>query len=380
MTAAITTGGITQAGPMPAKPVLDKPTRAAFVIPGDLGLPTGGYGYDRRVLALLPAAGIDIRHVALPGSYPTPSTADLAAGAAIMSALPRDTLLLIDGLALGAMPAAVVASIAQPIVALCHHPLALEAGLTAVSQAHFRATETAALSLARHVVVTSAMTKQILVAEFGVAAGRVTIAEPGTDPALRAKQAEGGPAAPVRLLAVGSIVPRKGYDVLVQALAGLQHLDWQLTIAGSDDRSPVTTLAVKAAIRDAGLGDRVTMIGAVATSELERLYAAADLFLMPSLFEGYGMAMAEAMARGLAVVCTTGGAAAETVPDAAAIKVAPGDAVAFRGAVACVLGDPVLRQRMADASWTAGQHLPRWADTARIIADVLQQVWQQVRA
>ena len=357
-------------------------THAAFVIPGDIDLPTGGYGYDRRVLALLPASGVAIRHVVLPGGYPSPSPADLAASERVLAALPPDMPLLIDGLAYGAIPAEIVARIRQPIVALCHHPLALEAGLSAVQQAHFRKTETAALAFARHVVATSAMTKAILAKDFGVPAERITVAEPGTDPGQRAvgsgtavsKIVGSRAGGPIQLLAVGSIVPRKGYDVLVRALTGLTHLEWRLTIAGSDDRSPETTRAVKAAISEAGLGARISLIGAVGAAELEKLYAGADLFLMPSLFEGYGMVLAEAMARGLAVVCTTGGAAAETVPDAAALKVAPGDPIAFGAAVARMLEDADLRGRMADAAWAAGQQLPRWTDTARIIAEVLTQV------
>ena len=349
-------------------------SRAAFVIPGDINLPTGGYGYDRRVLSLLPAAGVAIRHVVLPGAYPAPSASELAAGEQLLSTLPPDLALLIDGLAFGAMPTDLVARIRQPIVALCHHPLALEAGLSPARQAHFQQTETAALALARHVVATSPITKQILVADFGVPAARISVAEPGTDPGQRATGSVGAAGTPPHLLAVGSIVPRKGYDVLVQALAGITHLDWRLTIAGSDDRSPDTTRALRALIEISGLAPRITMIGAVGATELDRLYATADLFVMPSLFEGYGMVLGEAMARGLPIVCTTGGAAAETVPDSAALKVAPGDAAAFRDAVARLLGDKSLRANMADAAWAAGQSLPRWTDTARTIANVLKNV------
>ena len=347
-------------------------THAAFVIPGDIKLATGGYGYDRRLLALLPQAGVAVRHVALTGGYPSPAVDDLASADRALIELPRNTVLLIDGLAFGAMPADMIRRIRQPIVALCHHPLALEAGLSTAQQAHFRATETAALALARHVVATSPITKQILVAEFGVPAAMVTVAEPGTDAAARAAGSRG--MGPLHMLAVGSIVPRKGYDVLVHALAELMHLDWRLTIAGSDDRSLETTRAVKAAIAAAGLDDRIRMIGAVDAARLDTLYAAADLFVMPSLFEGYGMVLGEAMARGLPIVCTTGGAAAETAPDAVAIKVAPGDAAAFRAAVARALGDAGLRRRMSDAAWAARETLPRWSETARIIAGVLNKV------
>ncbi len=344
-----------------------------FVIPGDINLPTGGYGYDRRVLALLPVSGVDVWHVALPGGYPSPTTADLAASLATLAALPADMTLLIDGLALGAMPPEIVAQIRQPIVALCHHPLALEAGLARDRADVLRATEIAALAASRAVVATSGMTKQLLVAEFSVPAAKVTVAEPGTDPAARATGTAGAVGqGPINMLAVGSIVPRKGYDVLIHALAALSNNNWQLTIAGSDDRSPETTALVRRLIGEHGLAHQCHMIGPVDAARLDRLYAAADLFVMPSLFEGYGMVIAEAMARGLPIVCTTGGAAAETAPDDAAIKVPPGDVAAFGEAVRRALDDHGLRRRMADASWAAGQLLPRWHDTARIIAGVIR--------
>jgi glycosyltransferase involved in cell wall biosynthesis len=231
--------------------------------------------------------------------------------------------------------------------------------------------EKAALAHAHHVIVTSPLTKAIVEADYSVPAAKITVAEPGTDPAARAT----GTGKPLQIVAVGSIVPRKGYTVLVEALLvlGVAVHDWRLTVAGAS-RDPGELGRVKAAIAGSGLGERITLAGAVDDATLEQLYASADLFVMPSLFEGYGMVLAEAMARGLPVVCTTGGAAAETVPDAAAIKVAPGDAGALSAALATAIGDDTLRASLAEASWTAGESLPRWTDTARIIADVIKDV------
>jgi glycosyltransferase involved in cell wall biosynthesis len=341
-------------------------TKLAFAIPGDIGLPTGGYAYDRHVLALLPAHGIEARHLPLPGSFPFPAATDIAETERLLMAAPADVVLLIDGLALGAMPAALVARVRQPVVALCHHPLALESGLSEDRARALYGSERAALALARHVVVTSPSTARILAADFGVAVERITVAEPGTEPAPRAARAGD----PVELLAVGSVVPRKGYDVLVRALAALRERRWRSRIAGAI-RDSRTAVQLEAQIRDAELSDRIELLEAVASAELAELYAAADIFVMPSLFEGYGMALAEAMARGLPIVCTTGGAAAETVPDAAAIKVPPGDVAALGSALARVLDDKTLRDALSDASWAAGQRLPRWSDTARIIAGVI---------
>jgi glycosyltransferase involved in cell wall biosynthesis len=343
-------------------------TPAAFAIPGDINLPTGGYMYDRRVLALLPKFGVAARQLELPGSFPDPSEADLAETGRILAGVAAGTVLIVDGLAYGALPAGLIEDVRAPIVALVHHPLCLEAGLSEARQKHLRELETAALALAKRVVVTSAATARTLHADFAVEAGKVTVAEPGTDPAQRAR----GSAGSLQLLSVGSIVPRKAYDILVRALAPLRDRDWQLTIAGATDRSPEALAAVHADMRATGLQERVILTGAVAPERLADMYAAADVFLLPSLYEGYGMVLAEAMARGLPIVCTTGGAAVETVPDAAAIKVPPGDERALSDAIRRLLDEPDLRRRLADASWAAGQQLPRWEDTARTIAGVIE--------
>jgi glycosyltransferase involved in cell wall biosynthesis len=370
---------------------------AAFAVPGDLRLRTGGYIYARRVLELLSQFSVAADHLALPDGYPAPSPGELAATARLFAELPRNKVLLVDGLAYGAMPASIIANALCPIVALVHHPLCLETGLSAERQAQLKATETAALALARRVIVTSPTTARVLLGQFGVPADKLTVALPGTDPAActsvgtaatrqsRAGSAPSvGPAggtfegfaasARLELLAVGSVVPRKGYDLLVQALAGFQHLDWRLTIAGDRDRSPETTAAIEAIIKGSRLADRVRLIGAVDESVLAGLYARTDLFVAASLYEGYGMVLSEALAHGLPIITTTGGAAAETVPDACAIKVPPGDVRALAVALQRAMHDAPLRRQLAAAAWSAGQNLPRWAETARLISLVLKEV------
>src|SRR3990170_7875115 len=105
-------------------------TATAFAIPGDIDSPTGGYTYDRRVLALLPSQGIAARHLELPGSFPAPTAADLVETERRLTTVAPSTVLVVDGLAYGAMPAEIIRRVAAPIVALVHHPLCLEAGLS----------------------------------------------------------------------------------------------------------------------------------------------------------------------------------------------------------------------------------------------------------
>jgi len=342
---------------------------AAFAIPGDLALPTGGYGYARSVLQRFPLGDVRLQHLGLAGSFPDASAGDIADTAERLGALAAETVILFDGLAYGAMPAESIAGLRQPIVALVHHPLGFEAGLSAARQQQLLSLERAALALARRVIVTSPATARTLTQHFAVPRSKLTVAEPGTEPAAPAR----GCLAPPQLLAVGSIVPRKAYDLLVRALAPLADLDWRLTIVGATDRSPAALAALACALAETGLGWRTTIAGPLAAAAVADHYDRADLFLLPSLYEGYGMALAEAMARGLPIVCSTGGAAAETVPDAAAIKVAPGDQAALTAALRLLLEDAPRRRRLAKASWAAGQRLPGWDATAGIIAAVIKE-------
>lgn len=338
-----------------------------FAIPGDIDAPTGGYGYDRRLLREWREAGVEARHLALPGSFPFPTAEDLATTERLLAAAAPDDILLIDGLAFGAFPEALAARFASRIVALVHHPLALETGLAPGDVTFLRDSERLALGHARAVVVTSPATRDTLAAGYAVAREDITVAVPGTDPAMRATRASIG--APVRLLAVGSIIPRKGYDVLVEALAAIHERQWMMTIAGSPDYAPRTAGYLHERIARAGLADRISFTGSVDTSTLSRLYDRADIFVMSSLYEGYGMVLTEALARGLPIVTTLSGAGAEALPDAAALKVPPGDATALAKALARLIDAPAERRQRADAAWAAAGNLPRWSETARIVAE-----------
>jgi glycosyltransferase involved in cell wall biosynthesis len=344
---------------------------AAFAVPGDLSAPTGGYAYARKVFALAPEVDLALEHVALPAAFPHPSRADLTETAARLRDAPG-AVLLIDGLAYGAFTPDLLGTIHRPVVALVHHPLALETGLEPVRREALASSERDALASAGAVVVSSHETARILAADFAVPSAKITVAEPGTDAAPRAT----GTGNPVQLVAVGTVSPRKGFDILVAALAGLADLPWRLTIAGALDRDPAASASLFAAIDKAGLRERVSLVGVLADGELSALYAGSDVLVSPSLYEGYGMALAEALARGLPLVASTGGAAAQTVPDAAGLKVPPGDVRALRDALARMIADTALRRRCADASWAAGQVLPRWRDTAATIAAVLRGVAQ----
>ncbi|MGI9424689.1 MAG: glycosyltransferase family 4 protein [Hyphomicrobiaceae bacterium] len=339
----------------------------AFAIPGDITASTGGYAYARHLLASLPQFGIQPHRLELAAAYPYPEEEDLVATERTFAQLHPETVLMVDGLAFGAMPPAIVNGIRQPLIALVHHPLACETGLTTSQSRQFLALEQQALAHARRVIAASRTTARLLERKYDVPADRVVVAEPGTEPAARAAGGDGD----LQLLAVGAIIPRKNYGTLVEALKSLPDDRWHLTIAGSTSRDMTCATELREAIMRSGLRSRITLTGEVSDHVLHDLYDRSDIFVMPSLFEGYGMVLCEALARGLPIVCTTGGAMPETVPDRAALMVAPGKADEMGNALARLIQDDLLRRRLADASWQAGQALPTWDDCARTVAGVI---------
>ncbi|MDP2357991.1 MAG: glycosyltransferase family 4 protein [Beijerinckiaceae bacterium] len=348
----------------------------AFAIPGDLATPTGGYVYDRRVLALLAGHGVNARVLALPGSFPFPSQADLEITQGVLESVAPSEVILADGLALGAFPPSRAGAIGAPLIALCHHPLGLEAGLSDELAHALIENERAILARINHVIVTSNATRATLIGQFGVAADVITVAEPGVD---RAPPARGSGSATVNIIAVGSIVPRKGYDILIDALAQIQDLDWRLRIVGAMDRAPRAVAALHAQIESSGLTHRVEFTGAADDAGLAVFYDQSDLFVSASRYEGYGMVLAEAMVRGLPIVSSTGGAAADTVPDDAALKVAPEDVAALASALRRATSDAGLRERLGAAALEASVHLPTWDSAASTIAEVVRTIHMRVR-
>lgn len=339
-----------------------------FAVPGDLSTPTGGYRYDRRVIEELRALGWSVTHLELAGDFPSPSDESLADTAQKLSALGKDALVVIDGLALGAMPRATVEALNSPLIALVHHPLAFETGLTTDRIDYLHRTEREALKRAVATIATSRSTAELLAREFNVARDAITVAEPGTEPAKRAK----GDSNPPRLLSVGAITRRKGYDTLAIALSKIRDLSWEARAAGSIDRDPVALRKFESEIEHGKIGGRVKVLGPLDDAALEQEYAAASLFVLPSHFEGYGMAFTEALARGLPVVAGSGGALVETVPKDAGVFVTPGNAGELALVLRRLLTTPSEIAKRADAAWAHAQKLPRWRDTAHVVADALE--------
>jgi glycosyltransferase involved in cell wall biosynthesis len=257
----------------------------------------------------------------------------------------------------------------HPLIAMVHHPLALESGTPPEKAAALRVSERAALSHVRAVVANSPVTARTLAADYGVPVERITVAPPGTD---RGPLIERRPSATVSLLTVGAVVPRKGHDVLIEALSGLVDLPWRLTIVGDCGRDPPTAARLKADIERHRLTPRVTIEDAVADARLAELYGLSDLFVLPSRYEGFGMAYAEAIAHGLPVIGTTAGAIPETVPAQAGVLVPPGDAAALAAALRRLIENPAQRARLAAGARGAAVRLPTWEGSAELFSRAIE--------
>lgn len=347
-----------------------------FVVPGDIAdpaVPSGGNVYDRRAGRALAAAGRPVREVAVAGGWPRPDAAARARLAGVLAGLPDGAAVLLDGLVACGVPEIVGPQAGRlRLAVLVHLPLADETGLAPADAADLDARERATLHAASAVVATSGPAARRLAEHHGVAAHRVHVAPPGTDPAPLAPGTDGRS----RLICVASVTPRKGHDLLVDALAEVADLPWSCECVGPVRRDPGHAERLRGLIARRGLGDRITLTGPRTGAELAARYAAADLVVLPSRAEPYGMVAAEALARGIPVLA----AAVDGVPDTLGrashgavpgLLVPPGDTRALAGALRSWFADAELRRRLRTAARLRRGTLPGWETTARRLADVL---------
>lgn len=337
----------------------------------DPARPSGGNVYDRRACDGLAAAGWAVREHPVPGPWPRPDAAAHAALDAVVRAIPDAAVVLLDGLIASAAPDVLVpqadrlALVVLVHLPLGHHPADEEA-------ADVRERERAVLSAARAVVTTSAWTRRRLGELYGLAPERVHVAEPAVDPAdIATGTPEGG-----ALLCVAAVTSGKGHDVLLDALATAADLPWQCVCVGSLDREPEFVADLRRRAREAGLGDRVRFTGPRTGADLDRSYASADLMVLASRVETYGMVVTEALARGVPVVASEVGGLPETLGHAGdgtrpGLLVPPGDAAALGSALRSWLCDADLRGRLRRAARERRRSLAGWPATTSVLAGVL---------
>jgi glycosyltransferase involved in cell wall biosynthesis len=332
----------------------------------DPSRPSGGNTYDRRVCRGLAAAGWEVHLREVPGSWPQPDASSYAALAGALSGIRDGAVVLVDGLV--ASPAADILPKAADrlrLVVLVHMPLGQDA-----SDARER--ENAVLSAAAAVVTTSTWARGVLLNLYSLPRDRVHVAEPGVDPADVAPGTESGGA----LLCVAAVVPGKGHDVLLDALAMLSRFRWHCLCVGSLERDAEFAADVRRRVRDSGLEGSVHFSGPQDEVDLAHSYGTADLLVLPSRSESYGMVVTEALARGLPVVAADVGGVPEALGHGAdgtrpGILVPHDQPAALRDALTAWLDDAHLRRRLRRAAYERRAALTRWSTTTSAVADVL---------
>jgi glycosyltransferase involved in cell wall biosynthesis len=320
----------------------------------DPARPSGGNVYDRRVCRELAAGGWTVHEHGVAGGDALAQT---------VGGLPDGATVLLDGLVASGEPEALVPHAGRlRQVVLVHMPLGH------LADGAVRARERAVLRAADAVVTTSAWTRRRLAELYDLDPERLHVAAPGVDAADVTPGSADGRA----LLCVAAVIPAKGHDVLLDALAATSDLPWRCTCVGSLQRDP----AFADALRRRSPGGRVRFTGPRTGGQLERAYAGADLLVLPSRAETYGMVVTEALARGLPVVATDVGGVPEALgaaPDGTrpGLLVGPGDATALAGALRAWLTDGGLRTRLRRAAQQRRATLRGWPATASVIAGVL---------
>jgi len=347
--------------------------RVTVVVPGPLATRTGGSIYDRRIVEGLrarrwtvPVIELDpVAHPLAPPIYTAPPK---------FSAIPDETIVLIDGLVFGTMPHIIEHEAWRlRFVPIIHMPLANTPGLTRGEGAWLSNLERRAMKHARHIVITGSHSKAAVQELAGWADdGPITRIPPGAD---RPDPSDWSRPESTRLwlLCVANLTPGKGHDILLKALADVTDIDWTLACAGSEARDPQTASRLRALAEELGIASRVLWRGELGDAALQDAYATADLFVLPTRRETYGMAVAEAIAHGLPVISTRTGEIPSIV-GGAGLLTEPGDAAGFAALVKQLISDAALRQTLRDRAREAAERLPTWDQAVAAMEVVLTKV------
>lgn len=337
----------------------------------DPTLPSGGNTYDRRVRDCLTADGWSVRTRIVAGDWPSSGDAANRALAETLHAIPASSVALVDGLVASTVPEVMVpASRRLNVVVLVHMPVGASTGTPGSL-----CDEGAVLGAARAVLTTSDWSRRWLLATYRLDAGRVHTARPGVDLAEPATGGRNGSS----LICVAAVAPGKGHDVLLAALAQLTDKPWHCLCVGALNRVPEFAAELGRRLRDPALDGRVVLAGPLTGRALDEAYAGADVLVLASRFETYGMVVTEALARAVPVVASDVGGVSEALGRTwdgrrPGLLVRPGDADALASALRRWLDEADLRRDLRFAARDRRAELAGWPETADRVARVLLEV------
>ncbi|MFC7404390.1 glycosyltransferase family 4 protein [Georgenia alba] len=334
--------------------------------------PSGGNTYDAALVAALRSAGSSVTVHALPGSWPVPEPAALVALADVLQEHPVS---LVDGIVASAAPDQIEVAVAagRRVVVLFHMATADEVGLPAVERDRREDLEGRALRAASAVVATSATAADSLAGRHGLT--DVRVARPGATPSPVAP----GSSAEPRLLSIGTLSATKDQATAVRALGLLRDLPWSARFVGPADVEPAYAHQVSTLVDETGLADRVRLTGGLTGDALEQQWRDADLLLLTSRTETFGLVVTEALARGVPAVVSAGTGAVEALGRGAGppretlpgCSVRAGDSAALATVLRRWLTEPDLRSDWRRAALAHRDRLPGWSTTAAVVQGVL---------
>lgn len=339
------------------------------VLPNDIddpSVPSGGNRYDRRICRGLAALGWAVHEHAVRGAWPDAGATGHAELGRVLATLPDGAMVLIDGLIASTVPDVLAAQSGRlRLVVLVHMPLG-DWG------SDRRGRERDALNTATAVVTTSFWTRRRLIELYALSPDHVYAAPPGVDSAAIAP----GSAAGSRLLCVAAVTPNKGHDQLVAALATVLDGEWSCVCVGPLHRDPGFVDQLREQVQAHQMADRVSFVGPRMGLDLDRTYAGADLFVLASRGESYGMVVTEALARAMPVLATAVNGLPEALgraPDGSlpGILVPPDDPASLADALRRWLSEPELRDRLRSSAGGRRRTLTGWTRTSELISRVL---------
>jgi glycosyltransferase involved in cell wall biosynthesis len=357
--------------------------RVGLVIYGSLKTLSGGYLYDRVLVEYLRAQGDQVEVISLPDrSYPGRLAGNLFRPRSVGKAqLPLD-ILLQDELCHPSLiwwNRKLKGSDGVPVISIVHHLLTSEPGHHLWLAPLYRRVELAYLRSVDGFIFNSETTRKVVENAVGQDLDSV-VSQPGADrlnPSVSDEEiiARSRTDGPLRILYLGNVIPRKGLDVLMDALLRLSENAWELTVVGSLEMDRDYSAIVKQMVGIGGFEGRIRFTGPLEDIQLVREMENHHLMALPSYYEGYGIAYLEAMGFGMPVIASDAGAAPEIITAGVdGFLIPPGDSAALADLIEGLMAD---RPRLAQMGCAARRRYlasPRWAESMEKIRSFLRNV------
>jgi glycosyltransferase involved in cell wall biosynthesis len=341
-----------------------------FLITGNLHSLTGGYLYNTHMINGLKEKGYTVNVLATDWQWKDIDELEKICRYNLEK-LPHGTCIVVDSLILASLHQ-IIQEFRKRLIflGLIHLPSSYD--ILSGVQGELAREELIALDHVRQVIVTGRFTFDLL-CHAGLNPVKIRIVEPGTDLFPRKKRYK---AVPSELLCISNYSSLKAQDMMIRALYRLADRDWTLHLYGSMDRDREYTASVRSLIQQLKMEHRIYMHGIVERDEISGVFLNADLFLLPSLFESYGMVLTESLAHGIPVVTTLAGNLPCTVPAGMGLLIEPGNEEQLAEAICSLFDDPKKYSNLCAAASQYFRQVRSWekavTDFEMIIRDTMK--------